>query len=124
MRSIVGNFLEHARIFYFENNGTPEYYCSSADWMPRNLERRVEILFPVEDPRLQEKLKHILAGQLKDNMKAHMLQPDGSYEKVDRRGKEPYSAQDAFCREAAEEGSRREEIRDTRLFVPRAHVEE
>ncbi len=124
VRSIVGNFLEHARIFYFENNGTPEYYCSSADWMPRNLERRVEILFPVEDPRLQEKLKHILAGQLKDNMKAHVLQPDGSYEKVDRRGKEPYSAQDAFCREAAEEGSRREEIRDTRLFVPRAHVEE
>lgn len=48
VRSIVGNFLEHSRIFYFENAGNPEFYCSSADWMPRNLERRVEILFPVE----------------------------------------------------------------------------
>lgn len=124
VRSIVGNFLEHARIFYFENNGKPEYYCSSADWMPRNLERRVEILFPVEDPDLQEKLKYILDGQLRDNTKAHILQPDGSYEKVDRRGKEPFCAQEDFCLQAIRLGSRKEEIRDTRRFEPKAHAAE
>lgn len=123
VRSIVGNFLEHARIFYFENDGKPEYYCSSADWMPRNLERRVEILFPVEDPALQEKLKHILAGQLKDTMKAQILQPDGTYEKVDRRGKEAYCAQEAFCQEAIAEGEKRVECADSRTFVPKTHVE-
>lgn len=123
VRSIVGNFLEHARIFYFENNGRPEYYCSSADWMPRNLERRVEILFPVQDPALQEKLCHILEGQLKDNLKAHVLQPDGSYEKVDRRGREAYCSQEAFCKEA-QEGSRRKEYQDTRIFIPETHIKD
>lgn len=122
VRSIVGNFLEHARIFRFENDGRPEYYCSSADWMPRNLERRVEILFPVEDPALQEKLEHILQGQLRDTLKAHILQPDGSYEKVDRRGREPYCAQDEFCREAVEAGMHREKVTDTRIFVPKTHL--
>ena len=73
VRSIVGNFLEHSRIFYFENDGKPEYYCASADWMPRNLERRVEIMFPVERPELQKKLMHILEMQLKDTVKAHIL---------------------------------------------------
>ena len=87
MRSIVGNFLEHARIFYFENDEHPEVYCSSADWMPRNLERRVEILFPVEEADLTERLRHILDSELKDNLKAYFLQPDGSYAKLDRRGK-------------------------------------
>ncbi len=124
VRSIVGNFLEHARIFYFENNGKPEYYCGSADWMPRNLERRVEILFPVEDPDLQEKLKYILDGQMRDNTKAHILQPDGSYEKVDRRGKEPFCAQADFCHRAVLLASRKEEVRDTRRFVPETHIEE
>lgn len=80
VRSIVGNYLEHARIFYFENDGKPEYYCASADWMPRNLDRRVEILFPVEKPCLQEKLQDILDCQMRDTVKASMLQPDGSYE--------------------------------------------
>ena len=122
VRSIVGNFLEHARVFYFENNGNPEFYCSSADWMPRNLERRVEILFPVEAPALKEKLWHILEGQLRDNKKAHILKPDGSYEKVDGRGKEPYCAQEVFCKEA-QEMSVKKEYRDTRVFIPETHVE-
>lgn len=124
VRSIVGNFLEHARIFYFENDGKPEYYCGSADWMPRNLERRVEILFPVEDPGLREKLKHILQSQLRDNMKAHILQPDGNYEKVDKRGKELYCAQEAFCREAAAQGTVRQQVQDTRLFIPETNSDE
>ena len=122
VRSIVGNFLEHARVFYFENNGNPEFYCSSADWMPRNLERRVEILFPVEAPALKEKLWHILEGQLRDNKKAHILKPDGSYEKVDGRGKEPYCAQEVFCKEA-QDMSAKKEYRDTRVFIPETHVE-
>ncbi|PWM31694.1 MAG: RNA degradosome polyphosphate kinase [Clostridiales bacterium] len=124
VRSIVGNFLEHARIFRFENNGKPEYYCSSADWMPRNLERRVEILFPVTDPALEKKLQHILDCQLKDTLKAHLLQPDGTYEKVDKRGKEPFCAQDAFCREAMEEGKKREQFKDTRVFIPETRAGE
>lgn len=123
VRSIVGNFLEHARIFYFENNGRPEYYCSSADWMPRNLERRVEILFPVEDVRLQNKLRSILKGQLKDTMKAHILKPDGSYERVDRRGREPYCSQEAFCEEALAQSRGQTEYRDTRRFVPKTRIE-
>ena len=87
VRSIVGNFLEHARIYYFENAGSPEVYMSSADWMPRNLERRVEILFPVEQEDLKEKAIHILRVQLADTLKAHVMQADGSYEKIDKRGK-------------------------------------
>ena len=86
VRSIVGNFLEHSRIFYFFNDGSPEVYMGSADWMPRNLDRRVEIMFPVEDDVLREKVIHILEVELEDNVKAHILQPDGSYEKEDKRG--------------------------------------
>ena len=76
--------------------------CGETDVYKRQLERRVEILFPVEAPALKEKLWHILEGQLRDNKKAHILKPDGSYEKVDGRGKEPYCAQEVFCKEAQE----------------------
>lgn len=100
VRSIVGTFLEHSRIFYFENNGNAEYYMGSADWMPRNLDKRVEILFPVEDPILQEEIYHILHMQLSDTKKAHLLMPDGHYVKVDQRGKTPLNSQLYFCEEA------------------------
>ena len=100
VRSIVGTFLEHSRIFYFENNGNAEYYMGSADWMPRNLDKRVEILFPVEDPILQEEIYHILHIQLSDTKKAHLLMPDGQYVKVDQRGKTPLNSQLYFCEEA------------------------
>ena len=83
VHSIVGDFLEHARIFYFYSNGQEEIYMGSADWMPRNLDKRVEIIFPVEDERLKEEIKHILDIQLSDNTKAHLLQPDGTYVKPD-----------------------------------------
>lgn len=101
VRSIVGTFLEHARIFYFENNGEPEYYMGSADWMPRNLDKRVEILFPVEAPELKEKIDKILTIQLADTKKAHLLMPDGTYEKVDQRGKAPLNSQMYFYEQAA-----------------------
>ncbi|MBP3475463.1 MAG: RNA degradosome polyphosphate kinase [Lachnospiraceae bacterium] len=121
VRSIVGNYLEHARIFYFENDGKPEYYCASADWMPRNLDRRVEILFPVEKPALQEKLKHILDCQLKDTVKASVLQPDGSYEKIDKRGKEIFNAQLTFCEEAKAAAKAETDIGNKRVFIPKMH---
>jgi len=79
VRSIVGNFLEHARIYFFENAGRNEVYCSSADWMPRNLERRVEILFPVTNDVLLKKLLWVLDYQLRDNEKAHLLTEQGTY---------------------------------------------
>src|SRR5271166_2006811 len=80
VRSIVGRFLEHSRIFYFENSGNPEIYLGSADWMPRNLYERVEVLFPVRDPLLMERIcKEILPAYLADNRKARILGADGVY---------------------------------------------
>lgn len=124
VRSIVGNYLEHARIFYFENDGKPEYYCASADWMPRNLDRRVEILFPVEKPQLQEKLHHILDCQMRDTVKASILQADGNYEKPDLRGKELFNAQLQFCHEAKEAARAEKEFGNKRVFIPEMHHEE
>ena len=122
VRSIVGQFLEHSRIFYFENGGKNEIYCSSADWMPRNLERRVELLFPIEDARLKKKAFHILEGELRDTLKASIMLSDGTYEKVDRRGKEAYSSQDAFAREAREEVPKEKGGLKDRLFIPATHI--
>lgn len=119
VRSIVGNFLEHARIFYFCNGGSEEFYMGSADWMPRNLDKRVEILFPVEDPELQEEVRHILKVQLEDNVKAHILQPDDSYEKIDKRGKVLVNAQEYFCEEAVNRTEAKEtETLQARVFFP------
>lgn len=116
VRSIVGNFLEHARIFYFENGGKSEIYMGSADWMPRNLERRVEILFPVEEETLRNKVLHILDMQLRDTVKAHVMMADGSYEKVDRRGKQLLCAQDEFVREAKEAVAKPKSVQHERVF--------
>ncbi len=99
VRSIVGSFLEHSRIFYFENNSKPEFYCGSADWMPRNLERRVEILFPVEQEDLKEKLKRILEVELADSRKAHVLKNDGTYSKAKKSGN-GINSQLQFCEDA------------------------
>lgn len=119
VRSIVGTFLEHARIFYFYNDGNEEVYMGSADWMPRNLDRRVEIVFPVEAPDLKEKAKHILDVQLRDTLKAHCLLEDGTYRKVDRRGKESVEAQKTFCEEAiAAANESKEKVRKKRTFDP------
>ena len=123
VRSIVGNFLEHSRIFYFANDGREEFYCASADWMPRNLERRVEIMFPVEEPALREKLMHILTTQLKDTVKASILTAEGIYEKVDKRGKELINSQQTFCREAVEAARVLEETVNHRVFIPEMHHE-
>ena len=83
VRSIIGRFLEHSRIYYFENNRHPDVYIGSADWMPRNLRRRVETLCPIEDPALIARIKSELLGAcFADNVKSHALMPDGSYRRV------------------------------------------
>jgi polyphosphate kinase len=88
--SIVGRFLEHTRIYYFRNGGDEEVLLGSADLMPRNLDNRVETLFPVEDPRVRQALRdQILAVHLKDNVKARSMLPDGSYERVRPMDNEP-----------------------------------
>lgn len=117
VHSIVGVFLEHSRIFYCYNGGNEEVYMGSADWMPRNLDKRVEIMFPVEDEELKEKVIHILEVQLADNMKAHVLRPDGTYDKVDRRGKSPVNSQETFEAEAIEAAKRTENYSE-RTFTP------
>jgi polyphosphate kinase len=80
LRSIVGRFLEHSRIFYFANGGLDEVYMGSADWMPRNLFERVEVQFPIKDPALRQRIRHeILGAYLADTRKARILQRDGRY---------------------------------------------
>ncbi|MCR4618031.1 MAG: RNA degradosome polyphosphate kinase [Lachnospiraceae bacterium] len=103
VRSIVGTFLEHSRIFYFENGGKSEVYCGSADWMPRNLERRVEIVFPIKDKKLRDELVHILEVEMKDNIGASILQPEScQYAKQNRRGKKAINSQEIFVKEACD----------------------
>lgn len=132
VRSIVGTFLEHSRIFYFENGGNPEIYMASADWMSRNLDRRVEIMFPVEDAKLKKEVKHILDVQLADNVKAQLMQPDGSYVRVSellKRENGAHSdkdymrieAQMVFCKEAQQKAravSDDADVHNSRVFVP------
>jgi polyphosphate kinase len=103
VRSIVGRFLEHSRIFYFANGGQEEVYMGSADWMPRNLYERVEVIFPLKDALLRERVHvEILQAYLADNVKSRVLQKDGSYDRVWRvqgkrkppTGSSAFSAQD------------------------------
>lgn len=92
---------------------------ASADWMPRNLERRVEILFPVLNAELKEKVWHVLTVQLKDTQKAQFLQADGSYCKLDKREKDLLNSQEEFCREYAVLASKKEkEEQQARTFRP------
>ncbi|HEV3410350.1 MAG TPA: polyphosphate kinase 1, partial [Chthoniobacterales bacterium] len=106
--SIVGRFLEHSRIFHFGNAGHPEVYLSSADWMPRNFYRRVELAFPIEDRALcREVVEEVLPIFLRDRVKARELQPDGSYRRLKpREGTEKSQAQLTFRNRAREEARR------------------
>ena len=94
VRSIVGRFLEHSRIYYFQNSGEEEIYLGSADWMPRNLHERVEVVFPLRDGLLRDRVKNeILAAYLADNVKSRILQRGGDYVREEAKGK-PFSSQD------------------------------
>jgi polyphosphate kinase len=87
---VVDRFLEHSRIFYFGNDGDPEVYIGSADWMDRNLSRRVEVVWPVEQPDLKQRLiREILATSLGDNVKCRELLSDGSYRRVTQPAGQP-----------------------------------
>lgn len=119
VRSIVGNFLEHARIFYFYNDGFEDVYMGSADWMPRNLDKRVEITFPVEDEDLKQQVMDILRIQLADTLKAYILQPNSrEYEKQDLRGLKKIGAQDTFCEQALAKAEERKKNKIERTFEP------
>jgi polyphosphate kinase len=117
--SIVDRFLEHSRVFYFENAGEPEVFLASADWMPRNFFRRIEVMFPIKDPRLKSRIvDSILPTLLGDNVKARSQRPDGSYGPVERG---PDTA--PLRSQVALQGQARDSAREVgdpkhRLFVP------
>jgi polyphosphate kinase len=95
VRSIVGRFLEHSRLYYFLNSGDEEFYCGSADWMPRNLFERCEVIYPIRDAQIKTRVRdEILAAYLADNVKARQLRADGSYVRLRDAGQSPFSVQD------------------------------
>ncbi len=111
VHSIVGRYLEHSRIFYFENGGVPEVWLSSADWMQRNLDRRVEIAFPVEQPDLKQRIIEMLDVFMGDNVKARVMQEDGSYiMPIAGEYEEKLSAQQFFMTEAVKAAEEAEEF--------------
>ncbi len=119
VRSIVGTFLEHSRIFAFCNNGNEEIYMGSCDWMPRNLDRRVEILFPVENRELHMQVRHVLDTELADNVKSRFLAPDGTYSKRPHSGVRKINSQKIFCEEAvAAVKQQKEDEAEKRVFTP------
>jgi polyphosphate kinase len=97
VRAIVDRFLEHARCFYFKNGGSEEVYGSSADWMPRNFRRRVEVMYPILDDSLRRRvIDEILGTMWKDNVKAWSLRPDGSYARLVPKDEETVRSQSRF----------------------------
>jgi polyphosphate kinase len=100
--SIIDTFLEHSRIFYFSNAGNEEIYLSSADWMPRNLERRIEIMFPIENPKLKKDLTELLKLYFKDNVKSWRLLASGEYEKIASDSEKKFRVQELLCARAQE----------------------
>jgi polyphosphate kinase len=103
VRSILGRYLEHSRIFYFENSSgsQPHIFAGSADWMPRNFYRRIEAVFPIEDPDNRSRIKALLEIYLKDTHHARILRANGSYSKVSRKkGSYLMSAQNFFYNQA------------------------
>jgi polyphosphate kinase len=117
--SVVGRYLEHARIAYFRNGGAEEIYLSSADWLPRNLERRVELMFPILDEKLRGRAHDILAAYFMDNVKSHRLGPTGTWKRArPAEGEEPFSAQAAFY-EAVKRRRALEEAPEEELQVRR-----
>ena len=119
VHSIVGRLLEHSRIYYFYNNGNQDVYLSSADMMKRNLNRRVETLFPILQPDLKERVLHIYDIMWNDNVKTRVLHND-VYSMVDRRGKKALNSQEYFIRQAQEKErelkQKEDEDRDPDVF--------
>ncbi len=124
VRSIVDRFLEHTRIFYFQNGGDEKVYLSSADWMTRNMDRRVEIMFPVEADYLKSRLKNILTIYLKDNVKARCLQSNGTYIRIHpKKGEKHVHSQLYFHAMAVDNSRKIKEIPYIKQLKPRTHIE-
>ena len=123
VRSIVGMFLEHGRIFYFHNGGREEVYMGSADWMPRNLDKRVEILFPLEKEELKREVIHILHILLDDTQKARILQPNGTYV-LSKSRRHKLNSQEFFCEEAKKRAKTADKNEQERIFIPEKRPED
>ena len=122
--SIVGQLLEHSRIFRFENAGNPRIYMGSADWMPRNLDRRVELVFPIDDETQKARAFGILDTMLSDTTNARFMQIDTSYEHVDLRGKKKISSQLTFYHEAQARLKELQSIEKDSVLIPIHSAEE
>ncbi len=118
VHSIVGQLLEHSRIFYFENGGDARVYMGSADWMPRNLDRRVELVFPIEDERLKNRALEIIDLMLSDTVNTRICQPDTSYVLIDRRGKKLVNCQYEFAVMAQNSAEEKHESSDGLAIKP------
>lgn len=119
--SIVGQLLEHSRIFRFENAGNPQLYLGSADWMPRNLDRRVELLFPVEEDHIRARVEEVIGLATQDTVNARMQMPDGTYEMRDKRGRPALNSQRELAdrtRRALEDSEREAAVRQAGLLRP------
>ena len=124
VRSITGRFLEHSRIFYFYNEGHEDLFLASADWMPRNLDRRVELMFPIEDPDCRARVIEILEVELNDTIRAHYLSEDGTYHKLDLRGKTKLDSQEKLISLANEAVADRYLPNEVTAFEPATSAEE
>jgi polyphosphate kinase len=124
VRSIVGRFLEHSRIFFFENGGAPKVFVGSADWMPRNFFRRIEVVFPIDDSAIRDRIiTQILAAQLADNTKSSLLAADGSYSRpVRTRETAPRHSQGEFMSLALGESKARRVHRPVRRPYPKLEI--
>ena len=118
VHSIVGQLLEHSRIFRFENGGDPKVFMGSADWMQRNLDRRVELIFPIESEELRERTFRILDILLSDNINTRIMQPDTTYLHVDRRGKQRLNCQTVFAARASECVRKLEKQNESKMMEP------
>lgn len=118
VKSITGKFLEHSRIFYFHNGGDEEVYMGSADWMPRNLDKRVEILFPVENESLKSRVINILQIQKNDTLRSHYMNNKGLYEKRTSHDKSAIDCQEYFSKMAIKDSKQRAKESNHNIFEP------
>ena len=118
VHSIVGQLLEHSRIFQFENAGNPKIYMGSADWMQRNLDHRVELVFPIEDPDLQKRAFDIVQTMLNDTINTRLLQNDTTYIEIDKRSKAPFNSQYEFSVYAKEAVAKLEALDESKPYTP------
>ena len=121
--SVIDRFLEHARVFYFHQGGSSEVYIASADWMTRNLEKRVELMIPIEEPALKRRLVKILEAFFQDNAQASRLMPDGSSQRIVRvKGQKAFRVQEHFHQQARKAAKAREHER-AMTFEPHVPAE-